>query len=233
MEKPICVVAGVGPANGLAISRQFADAGYRLVLLARGADALQNFQREIADSVSFPCDLSDQADITRVFGAIKDQLGAPQTLIYNAGSGLFSPPMDTSPEDFERAWRLNALGLLLAAQQVAPGMIAAGGGEIIVIGATASLRGGANFTAFAAAKAAQRSVAQSLARSLGPQGIHVGLVVIDGIIDTPRARQRDVNLDVNKVLKPQAIAQSVYHLCQQDGSAWSFEIDLRPGSEKW
>lgn len=233
MNKPVCVVAGVGPGNGLAIGQRFAEAGYRVALLARDKATLQNLQNQVEDSSIFPCDLGKGENISEVFTAIKDQLGEPQTLIYNAGSGLFAPPLSTGAEDFEQAWRLNALGLLLSVQQVAPDMITSGRGEIIVTGATASLRGGANFTAFAAAKAAQRSVAQSMARSLGPQGIHVALVVVDGIIDTPRTRNLIDKFPENSCIKPAAIAESVYQLCLQDISAWSFEIDLRHGNERW
>ena len=133
----------------------------------------------------------------------------------------------------EQAWRVNVLGCLTASQSVVPGMIEGGGGAVVVIGATASWRGGARATAFASAKAAQRSLAQSLARHLGPQGVHVGYVIIDGVIDIPRTRARLADKPDEFFLKPSDIAESVYHLARQPRSAWTFELDLRPFGERW
>ena len=154
-------------------------------------------------------------------------------MIYNAGSGVFGAATDTSLDDFEQAWRINALGLLTASKIVAPVMIENGGGSLLVTGATASLRGGANFAAFSSAKAAQRNLTQSLARSLGEQGIHVALIIIDGIIDIPRTRERFPDRPDSFFIQPAAIADSYYYLSQQDESAWTFELDLRTRHENW
>jgi NAD(P)-dependent dehydrogenase (short-subunit alcohol dehydrogenase family) len=154
-------------------------------------------------------------------------------LLHNAGSGLFGAFEDVTPESFEASWRTNALGLLLLGKQVVPDMLRAGGGVIVVTGATAALRGGAGFAAFAPAKAAQRSLAQSMARSLGPKGIHVAYVVVDGVIDIPRTRALLKDRPDSFFLRPDAIAESVLHLVRQDRSAWTFELDLRPFGEKW
>lgn len=233
MAKPVCVVAGVGPGNGLAISQRFAQADYQIAMLARQESTLEPLQAQVANSMALPCDLTESRDIAATFARVKAELGPPDVLIYNAGSGLFGAPLDTRPEDFTTAWRVNALGLLLSARQVAPDMISRGGGCIIVTGATASLRGGANFTAFASAKAAQRNLAQSLSRSLGPQGVHVALVIVDGIIDTPRTRELFGDKPDATYLKPAAIAESVFQISAQDRSAWTFELDLRPSGEAW
>jgi NAD(P)-dependent dehydrogenase (short-subunit alcohol dehydrogenase family) len=138
-----------------------------------------------------------------------------------------------TPQAFEDAWRVNALGLLLVAQAFLPDLRQRGGGHLVVIGATASVRGGANFAAFAPAKAAQRSLAQSLARHLGPEGVHVCCVVIDGVIDSSRTRQMFRDKPDDFYLKPDDIAESVYALATQPRSAWTFELDLRPSAEKW
>src|SRR4026208_2452062 len=137
--------------------------------------------------------------------------------------------------DFEGAWRINALGLLAAVKAVLPDMLAAGKGNIVVIGATASVKHGANFTAFTSAKAAQRALAQSIAKHVGPGGLHVSLVIIDGVIDLShaRTRQRMPYKGDEFFLNPDDIAQSVFFLTQQPKSAWRFELDVRPFGEKW
>ena len=140
---------------------------------------------------------------------------------------------DTTPEAFESSWRVNALGCLACVKQVIPDMRKVKAGNIIVIGATASLRGGANFAAFASAKAAQRSLAQSMARHLGPECVHVSYVIIDGVVDLERTRKMMPDKPDDYFLKPDDIAESVLFLTRQPRSAWTFELDLRPFGEKW
>lgn len=231
--KPLCVIAGFGPGNGLAFCHRFLRGGYRVAVIARNEEKLERHVAGNPDILPFLCDLSDADAVAMTFEAIIDGPGVPAVLIYNAGSGVFGPALDASLDDFESAWRINALGLFAAARAVAPKMIERGGGCILVTGATASLRGGANFAAFSSAKAAQRNLAQSLARSLGPQGIHVALVIIDGVIDMPRAREMFNDKPDSFFLKPEAIAETYYHLAGQDPSAWTFEVDLRPRGEPW
>lgn len=233
MTQPLCVIAGVGPGNGSAFARKFAAAGYRIALLSRSEALSGELARELANARAYRCDLSDAAATRTVFEAIRKDMGAASVLVYNAGSGLWGTPEETTPADMEQAWRVNVLGCLTASQSVVPGMIEGGGGAIVVIGATASWRGGARTTAFASAKAAQRSLSQSLARHLGPQGVHVGYVIIDGVIDIPRTRARLVDKPDEFFLKPSDIADSVYHLARQPRSAWTFELDLRPFGEHW
>lgn len=233
MQKPLCIIAGVGPGNGLAFCNRFLQAGYRVAILARDLERMQEYANGNKDISPFSCDLSDPKAIEEVFSEIQTNLAVPDVVIYNAGSGVFGAPLDTSYEDFEQAWRVNALGLLAVSKAVAPSLVAKGGGSILVTGATASLRGGANFGAFSSAKAAQRNLAQSLARSLGKQGIHVALIIIDGVIDIPRTREMFADKADDFFLKPEAIAETYFHLSQQEKSAWTFEVDLRPGSESW
>lgn len=233
MAKPLCIIAGVGPGNGLAFCKKFLKQGYQVAILARSFERMQEYAKDSEDIHPFSCDLSDPDSIEHTFTEITETLGIPAVLIYNAGSGLFGTPLETAREDFEGAWKLNALGLFCATKFVAPQMIQAGGGNILVTGATASLRGGANFAAFSSAKAAQRNLAQSLARSLGPEGVHVSLLIIDGIIDIPRARKMFPDKPDGFFIQPDDIAETYYNLTQQNKSAWTFEVDIRTSSEAW
>ena len=229
----LCVITGVGAGNGASFSRRFTREGYRVVMLARNLAYLETLANEIPGSVAMECDVRDPDAIRDVFARIHEEIGTVDTLIYNAGAGEWASIMDTSLEGMQSSWATNTLGLVACAQQVIPSMTENGEGNIMVIGATASLRGGAQSTAFASAKAAQRSVAQSMARDLGPKGIHVGYLIIDGIIDIERTRERFPDRADDFFMQPDAIADSVYALTQQDRSAWAFEIDLRPYGEKW
>lgn len=233
MKVPVCVIVGAGPGNGAAFARQFSRAGYKVALLARGAAGLDVMAKEIAGTRAYVYDATDGGDAARVFARIREELGPPQTLIYNASTREFGDVDATTPEAFERAWRVNAYGCLLAAHQVIPDMRAAGSGSLIVIGATASLKGAADFAAFASAKAAQRSLAQSLARKLGPEGIHVAYVIIDAVVDMPASRAMVPDAPDSFFARPDDIAESVFFLARQPRSAWTFELDLRPFGESW
>ena len=233
MNIPVCVIVGAGPGNGAAFARQFSRAGYRVALLARGRDSLDALVGEIAGTRAYAYDATDPEDAARVFAAIRQDLGAPQTLIYNASTRDFADIDATTPESFELAWRVNCFGCLLAAQQVIPDMRAAGSGSIVVIGATASLKGAAGAVAFGSAKAAQRSLAQSLARQLGPEGIHCSYVIIDAVVDMPASRAMFPDAPSSFFARPDDIAESVFHLARQPKSAWTFELDLRPFGEHW
>ena len=229
----VCVVAGVGPGNGASCCRRFAAEGYSIVMLARNADYLASLSAQLPGSLPIACDVRDPEAIETAFDRIRGEAGEVDVLIYNAGSGEWNSVEETTIEGMESSWRTNTLGLLVASQQVIPPMKARASGSIVVIGATASLRGGANSTAFASAKSAQRSLAQSMARRLGPTGIHVSYVIIDGIIDLERTRAARPDISDEYYLQPDDIAQSVYDLTCQHRSAWTFELDLRPFGEKW
>ena len=233
MTKPVCAVVGVGPGNGAATARRFASAGFSVALMARSEGYLEELAEQIPSSKGFVCDVKKPAEVEAAFSAVRNELGDVEVLIYNAGSGVFGSIDDVDSGAFEDAWRINALGGLLCAQQVMPAMKAAEAGSIVFIGATASLRGGANFTAFASAKAAQRSLAQSMARHLGPQGIHVSIVIVDGVIDIPRTREFLPDRPDSEFLRPEDIAESTFQLTCQERSAWTFELDVRPFGEKW
>ena len=233
MTKPVCVIVGVGPGNGASFARKFHQQGYQVVILARNEAYLAELSRQLDGAPFYSCDVTKVTRVESVFQKILRQFGEVDTLIYNAGAGQFKNVEDTTVEEFERSWQINALGCFVACKQLLPAMIDAGRGNFVVIGATASLRGSANAAPFASAKAAQRSLAQSMARHLGPKGIHVSYVIVDGVIDLPRTRKHLADMPDEFFLKPDDIAQSVFTLVRQPRSAWTFELDLRPFGEKW
>jgi len=233
MSKPVCAVFGVGPGNGEAFARRFSEGGYAVAPMARRGDVIDPLAAELADAHAYRCDAADAGDIERCFAEIRDDMGEVETLIYNAGSGIWGSVEEVSAEDFETCWRINAHGAFVASQQVIPAMKAAGRGNIVMIGATASRRGGAKSAAFAAGKAAQRSLAESMARHLWPAGIHVSLVIIDGVIDLERTRKRMPDKPGDFFLQAADIAETVWQTTRQNRSAWSFEVEARPFGENW
>lgn len=232
-NRPVCVVVGVGPGLGAAFARGFAREGYRVALLARRREVSDELAGELEGARAYTCDVSDPASIEEAFRSIEGELGAPSVVVYNAGSGVFGTFEEVAPADFEMAWRVNALGLFLVARRVAPAMRAAGQGSLIVVGATASRRGVPRTAAFAPAKAAQRSLAESLARSLWPAGIHVALIVVDGVVDLPRTRAWMKEKPDSFFIKPDEVAVTAVALARQPRSAWSFEVEARPFGETW
>ena len=167
------------------------------------------------------------------FEQARAELGDVDVLVYNAGSGVWGSIDDVSAEDFERSWRVNTLGLFLCAKQVIPAMRAKGHGAVVVVGATASRRGGAGAAAFGPAKMAQKGLAESMARHLGPAGIHVALIVVDGIVRTPATTTRFPDRPQDALIAPAAVADIAASLVAQDRSAWSFEVEARPYAERW
>ena len=159
-NRPVAVIAGAGPGNGQALAQRFADAGYAVALLARDRAKVEALAANIANARGYACDVGDAASVATTFAAIRADLGEVESLLYNAGAGVFADVETITPEQFEAAWRVNALGSLLCSKQVFPAMIAQGHGSIVFIGATASRRGGIHTAAFAPAKAAQRSLAE-------------------------------------------------------------------------
>jgi len=232
-RQPVCAVVGVGPGNGEAFARRFAREGYAVALLARREGLIARLAAELPGSGAFTCDVAQAASVEAAFDRIRAQLGEIGTVIYNAGSGVWGDVEKVMEQDFELAWRVNALGLFLTARAVIPSMKTLGQGALIVIGATASRRGVAGTAAFAPAKAAQRALAESMARHLGPSGIHVALIIVDGIVGGPETRKRFPGRPEDAFVKPEAVAAIALDLIRQDRSAWSFEVEARPFSEKW
>ena len=233
MKKPVCVIAGVGEGNGAALARAFHREGMAVALLARGTSFTTSLAAELGDARAYACDVTDDAAVRDTFAQIHSDLGEPSTVVYNAGSGVWGDVEAIDPQAFEDAWRANAYGSLLVSQQVIPAMKAAGSGTILFIGATASHRGGPRTAAFAPAKAAQRSLAESMARSLWPHGIHVALIAVDAVVDLPRTRRNMPDKPDSFFLQSDDMAASAVWLSKQPRSAWTFEIDVRPFGEKW
>jgi NAD(P)-dependent dehydrogenase (short-subunit alcohol dehydrogenase family) len=233
MTKPVCVITGVGPGTGSALVRRFVSGGYCVAMLARNAERLDALAKELPEARAFVCDVSDRAQVEAAIAAIETKLGPPDALIHNAVGGAFGSFLEIDPEVLNRNFQVNTMGLLYLARRVAPGMAARGKGTIIVTGNTSALRGRSNFAGFVPNKAAQRILAEAMARELGPKGVHVAYVVIDAVIDTPRQRERFPTRPDDFYIKPVAIADECFHLTHQDRSAWSFLVEIRPFGETW
>jgi NAD(P)-dependent dehydrogenase (short-subunit alcohol dehydrogenase family) len=231
--KRVCVVVGVGPGNGAAFARRFASEGYSVALLARTTGLTAKLASTLPDARAYRCDVTDADSVATAFDAIRRELGEVEVLVYNAGSGVWGTIEEATAADFEGAWRVNALGGFLASKQVIPAMKRAGRGSIVFVGATASRKAGARSASFSAAKGAQRSLAESMARALWPAGIHVALIVVDGVVDLPRTRERMPDKPDSFFIKPDDVAEIGYRLTEQRSSAWSFEVEARPFRETW
>jgi NAD(P)-dependent dehydrogenase (short-subunit alcohol dehydrogenase family) len=231
--KQVCAVVGVGPGNGAALGRRFAKEGYAVALLARTTETSKPLAASLANAHAYSCDVTRADSVAQTFDAIEREMGVVDTLLFNAGTGAWGTIEEIDAEALERSFRVNAMGLLLAAKKVIPGMKAKGSGNIVVIGATSSRRGVARTAGFAPAKAAQKSLTESMARHLWPLGIHVSLIIVDGIVDLPltRARMRDKPDDF--FVAPDDLAETAFHLTTQPRSAWSFEVEARPFKETW
>jgi len=235
-KKPVAAVIGVGPGTGAALARRFARE-YAVAINARSADYLRTLADEIradgGEAIAIPADVGNPEQVATAFARVRTELGNPEVLLYNAGSGTWGNIIDITAEQYEAAWRVNALGAFLCAKEAAPAMIERGRGVMLFTGATAGVKAGPRSVAFGPAKFAMRGLAQSLARDLGPRGIHVAWINLDGAIDIPRVRTRYPQIKEEDMLKPEAIAETYWHLAHQDRSAWSMELELRPFKEKF
>jgi NAD(P)-dependent dehydrogenase (short-subunit alcohol dehydrogenase family) len=229
----VCVISGVGPGTGTALARRFAAGGYAVAMLARNAERLRALESEIPGAKAYACDVSLETNVTDSFAAIRDDLGASSVLIHNAVGGAFGSFLDIDPDVLARNFAVNVMGLLYLARAAAPSMIAARHGAIITTGNTSALRGKPRFAGFAPTKAAQRILAESLARDLGPKGVHAAYVVIDAVIDVAWARAQFADKPDDFFIKPSAIADEIWHTAHQDRSAWSFNVEIRPFGENW
>ena len=232
-DNKVVVVAGAGPGNGAALAQRFAAAGRQVAMLSRDQEHAETLAAKIPGARGYACDVSDEASVKLCFAAISADLGEVETLLYDAGSRVFGGVETITADQFEQGWRVDALGSLLCAREVIPAMKAKVTGNIVFIGATASRRGGKMFAAIAPAKAAQRSLAESMARSLWPAGIHVALIVIDGVVDLERTRAKMPDKPDDFFVDPAGVAEIAWQLTQQSRRAWSFEVEARPLGENW
>lgn len=234
-EPNTAVVAGVGPGLGWALVRRFAEAGMRVAMAARDKDKLTSLlEREPLEGVrSYGCDVADRTSVEDLFAQVAQDLGDPALVVFNAGAFQRGSILDIDPADFERCWRVGCLGGFHIGQAAARRMVGREQGTIIFTGATASLRGGAGFANLAVPKFGLRALAQSMARELGPRGIHIAHVIIDGQIASERYGHLLDERGPDSLLSPDAIAEAYYRLYAQDRSAWTFELDLRPWVERF
>ncbi len=222
-KHPVCVVVGVGPGNGEALARRFSADGYSVALMARRADLTAKLAGELPRARAYSCDVADAASVARAFDGARAELGDVDVLVFNAGSGVWGTIEEVSPEDFERAWRINTFGLFLSARQVIPAMRNRGGGAIVIVGATASRRGVAGTAAFAPAKMAQRGLAESMARHLWPAGIHVALIIVDGVVGGPVTRARLGDRPDGTFIAPSGVA----NIAAKSRTSGSLGVELR------
>jgi len=232
-EKNVCVISGVGPGTGAALARRFAKGGYQVAMLARDEARLESLEKEIDGAHAYPCDVSDRTKVDATIARIDSELGVPGVLIHNAVGGAFGSFLEIDPDVLNKNFQVNAMGLLYLARRVAPAMIEAGAGAIVATGNTSAVRGKANFAGFAPSKAAQRILAEAMARDLGPKGIHVAYLVIDAVIDVPWTRAAFKDRPDEFFIQPTAIAEEIWHLVHQERSAWTFNAELRPFGESW
>ncbi len=233
MSDPVCLISGVGPGTGAALARRFGSGGYRVAMLARNEDRLRSLESEVEGSRAYVCDVSNSEAVRATAARVRGDLGAPTVLVHNAVGGAFGDFLEIEPEQLRANFEVNVMGLLYLARALAPAMIEAGRGAIMVTGNTAARRGVPRFAGFAPTKAGQRILAESMARSLGPQGVHVAYFVIDAVIDLEWTRRRMPDQPDDFFIRPEAIAENVWYVAHQDPSAWSFEVELRPYGERW
>ena len=239
----VCLVIGAGDGLGAAIAAAFAAEGLAVAVTRRPrhAEALEALAADLrangASAHAFPLDAREEREIVALVETIERDIGPLEVVVFNIGANVRFGLTETTERVYRKVWEMAALAGFLTLREAARAMKPRGRGAILVTGATASLRGGAGFSAFAGAKHALRALAQSAARELGPQGVHVAHVVIDGAIDGvfTRSMQADAaeRLARAEILDPSEIARNYVHLYRQARCAWTFEMDLRPFSEPW
>lgn len=224
------LVIGAGPGISASFARLLAAEGLQVALAARNVAKLEGLARD-TDAVTFGVEASDPASVAKLFDDLEATTGAPDVVLYNPGARAPGSLLDIDPEAVRHAIDVCAYGAFLAIQQAARRMVPEGRGAIVLTGASASLKGYAMSSAFAMGKFALRGLAQSAARELGPKGIHVAHVVVDGLVKS-RLRPEDASAP-DGMLSPDAVAQSIIDVVRQPRDAWTHELDLRPWSEQF
>ena len=241
---PVALIVGAGDFIGGAIAKRFAAGGYVAAVGRRKADQLAPLVEKIEKSGghahAFALDARDEESVSSVFAAIERDLGPLEVVVYNVGANVYFPITETTRRVFRKVWEMACLGGFLCGREAARVMLPRKRGSIFFTGATASVRGGKGYAAFAAAKSGLRALAQSMARELGPENIHVAHLVIDAGVDTAWVRDRiaesgrdPAQLPPDTLMNPASVGEAYWMLHQQSRDAWTFELDLRPHRESW
>ena len=242
MSKPsVCCVIGAGDATGSAIARRFAKEGHTICVARRSEEALQPLVHQIheqgGNAIAFGLDARREDQVVSFFNRIETEVGPIEVVVFNVGGNVKFPILETTAQKYFKVWEMCAMAGFLVGREAAKVMLQRERGTILFTGATASTRGGAGFSAFAGGKAALRALAQSMARELGPKGLHIAHVIIDGLIDTAFTQeqfaQRVAEVGPDGILNPDHIAEAYWYLHKQPRDAWTFELDLRPSVERW
>jgi len=243
-DKGVCLIIGAGDYIGSAIARRFGLGGYTVCMARRNGDQT----REVVDQIckkggvayGFSLDARDEEQIVTTFAEIEQEIGPLEIVIFNIGGNVSFPIQETTQRVFSKVWQMACLAGFLTGREAAKYMVPRHKGSLFFTGATASLRGGNGFAAFASAKFALRGLAQSMARELGPENIHVAHLIIDAGVDTHWVRERMADrgidpdsLPANTLMQPESVADAYWMLHQQTPDAWTHELDLRPSIEKW
>jgi NADP-dependent 3-hydroxy acid dehydrogenase YdfG len=233
----VAAIFGAGAGNGAAFAKRFLREGYSVAVLSRSKDSMDTLAATLGpnDRVrGYPCDVTSDGDVAAALDAIRTDFGGPvSTVVYNAGSGAFKPFDQWQADEITAASNVNAAGLFRVAKAAKEQLVQSDLANIVVVGAGAATRGRPMTVGFAAGKAAQRSVAQSLARAWGPEHIHVSYMIIDGMIDGDRARTVVPDKPADFFLQSDDIAEAIWNVVNQKKSAWTFEFDVRPFGETW
>lgn len=240
-NRKAALVIGAGDATGGAIARRFAREGYVACVTRRNADKLapllSQIRQEGGEAHGFGSDARREEDVTALVEDIETRIGPIEVFVFNVGANVPCGILEETPRKYHKIWELACFGGFLTAQAAAKRMVPRQRGTILFTGATASLRGAASFAAFAGAKHALRALAQSMARELGPKNIHVAHLVVDGAIDTAFIQETFPELYARKaedgIVDPEHIADAYWYLHTQRRDAWTFELDLRPWTERW
>lgn len=237
MTNKSCIVLGLGPSTGASVARRFAKAGYSVAVAARRAEHLEPLVLQIekagGKAMAVPTDAADEAAVKELVQKAETDLGPMGVAVYNASGRVKGSILDLDATELMNAWKVSCLGGFLLGREAAKRMVPQKEGTILFTGATAGMRGSSEFASFAIGKFGLRALAQSMARELGPKGIHVAYANIDGQIHTPRQTQLVGDQAPDAMLDPEAIAESYFQLHSQHRSAWTQELDLRPWVEKF
>ncbi|QXH93257.1 SDR family oxidoreductase [Pseudomonas ogarae] len=240
-NKKVVLVVGAGDATGGAIAKRFAQEGFVACVTRRSADKLEplvaGIRAQGGEAHGFACDARKEDDVIALIEQIENQIGPIEAFVFNIGANVPCSILEETARKYFKIWEMACFSGFLNAREVAKRMVKRQRGTILFTGATAGLRGASGFAAFAGAKHGIRALAQSMARELGPLNIHVAHVVVDGAIDTDFIRdnfpEKYATKDQDGILNPEHIADSYWYLHSQPRDAWTFELDLRPWSERW